>query len=202
MGQRITRRRREKQAVTDGPRERLVASTIELVRERGVDATGVAELLAHSQTARASIYQHFPGGKADLVTASTKQAGDQMRLALRHLAEAGGVAAMIEGIVGYLAAELNGNDFRLGCPIVAAAVARPDTTGVQAAAADVFASWVDEIATALEKEGRNAEDARTLAGFVVDGIEGARVRARCSRSDAPLVNAARQLATLLAAKAP
>ena len=187
--------------MTDGPRERLVASAIELVRERGVDATGVAELLDHSQTARASIYKHFPGGKADLVAASTKEAGEQMRLGLRQLAEAGGVAAMIHGLVGYLAAELNGSDFRLGCPIVAAAVASPDTAGVQAAAAEVFASWVDEIATALEREGRTVEDARTLAGFVVDGIEGARVRARCSRSDAPLVHAGRHLTTLLAATA-
>jgi TetR/AcrR family transcriptional regulator, lmrAB and yxaGH operons repressor len=81
--------------VADGPRERLVASAIELVRERGVDATGVAELLDHSQTARGSIYKHFPGGKSELVTASTKEAGEQMRLGLRQLAEAGDVAALI-----------------------------------------------------------------------------------------------------------
>ena len=187
--------------MADGPRERLVASAIELVRERGVDATGVAELLDHSQTARGSIYKHFPGGKSELVTASTKEAGEQMRLGLRQLAEAGDVAALIHGLVGYLATELNDSDFRLGCPIVAAAVASPDTAGVQRAAAEVFASWVDEIATALEREGRTVDDARTLAGFVVDGIEGARVRARCSQSVAPLIQAGRHLTSLLAATA-
>ena len=187
--------------MADGPRERLVASTIELVRERGVDATGIAELLDHSQTARGSIYKHFPGGKSELVTASTKEAGELLRAGLRRLAEAGDVAALVHGMVGYLATELTDSDFRLGCPIVAAAVASPDTAGVQEAAAEVFASWVDEIAAALEREGRTVEDARTLAGFVVDGIEGARVRARCSRSDEPLVQAGKHLTALLAATA-
>jgi len=164
-----------------------------------VDATGVAELLDHSQTARGSIYKHFPGGKSELVTVSTKAAGKLRRLEIRQLAEAGDVAALISGLVVHLAAELNDSDFRLGCPVVAAAVASPDAVGVQAAAAEVFASWVDEIATALERDGRTVEDARTLAGFVVDGIEGAFMRARCSRSEEPLVEAGRHLTAHLTA---
>ena len=166
-----------------------------------MDATGVAELLDHSQTARGSIYKHFPGGKSELVTSLDEGGRRTDAPGLRQFAEVGDVAALIHGLVGYLATELNDSDFRLGCPIVAAAVASPDTAGVQRAAAEVFASWVDEIARALEREGRTAEDAGTLAGFVVDGIEGARMRARCSHSDAPLVQAGRHLTALLTATA-
>ena len=54
-----------------GPRERLIASAIDLVRARGVDGTGLAELLEHSGTARRSIYQHFPGGKAEAARGSS-----------------------------------------------------------------------------------------------------------------------------------
>ena len=64
--------------MTAGPRERLIDSTIALIRRRGVHATGLTDLLNHSGTARQSIYQHFPGGKAELVEHATKEAGRQM----------------------------------------------------------------------------------------------------------------------------
>ena len=186
---------------TQGPRERLVTSAITLVRERGVDATGIAELLDHSKTARGSIYQHFPGGKSELVTVSTKVAGEQRCREIRQLAESGDVAALIQGLVAYLGAELTETDFRLGCPIIAAAVASPDAIGVRAAAAEVYTTWVDELAVALKRGGRTDENVQALAGFMVDGIEGAYLRARCSRSVEPLIQAGRHLTALLAAAA-
>src|SRR6478609_753257 len=60
------------------PRERLLDATITSLRRHGVQGTGIAELLSSSGTARQSIYQHFPGGKAELVAAATRRAGDFM----------------------------------------------------------------------------------------------------------------------------
>ncbi|WP_372442056.1 TetR/AcrR family transcriptional regulator [Nocardioides limicola] len=61
------------------PRERLLRSSIALVRAHGVEGTGLTELLERSGTARRSIYQHFPGGKDELIAASTRAAGSWMK---------------------------------------------------------------------------------------------------------------------------
>lgn len=180
-----------------GPRERLIGSAIELLRTRGVEGTGVADLLEHSHTARGSIYQHFPGGKAELMATAAGTAGAWLRHTLREYAGQIDVASLLRGVIEQVAAELTANDYQHGCPVVAAAVAAPDATGVRESAADVFASWTEELAAALEQEGRSAAEARSLAGFVVSAVEGALLRARCAQSTEPLEQAAEQLAALL-----
>src|SRR6478736_1028021 len=53
----------------------LIATAITMVQERGVHATGLSDLLRRSAAARNSIYQHFPGGKTELMVAVTDTAG-------------------------------------------------------------------------------------------------------------------------------
>jgi TetR/AcrR family transcriptional repressor of lmrAB and yxaGH operons len=184
--------------VPPGPRERLIISAIELVRARGVEGTGLSELLEHSRTARRSIYQHFPGGKAELVATSTAAAGAWLQRALRDLAGQGEVATLVRMLVTQVAENLAANDYTLGCPVAAAAAAAPDAVGVREAAAAVFDSWTEELAAALEREGRPEAEAASLAGFIVSAVEGALLRARCARSTDPLEQAANQLSSLLA----
>ncbi len=184
-----------------GPRERLIISAIQLVRARGVDGTGLTELLEHSGTARRSIYQHFPGGKSELIATSTGAAGAWLRRALRDLEGQGEVASLVRTLVGQVAQNLAASEFTLGCPIAAAASAAPEAAGVRQAAATAFASWTDELAAALEREGRTVDQARSLAGFIVSAVEGALLRARCSGSTEPLDEAATHLTALLAATA-
>ncbi|MCP9625448.1 TetR/AcrR family transcriptional regulator, partial [Nocardia otitidiscaviarum] len=50
-----------------GPRDRLIESAIELVREQGVHGAGLSALLDRSRASRNSLYQHFPEGKGELV---------------------------------------------------------------------------------------------------------------------------------------
>lgn len=184
-----------------GPRERLIISAIQLVRARGVDGTGLTELLEHSRTARRSIYQHFPGGKAELVATSTAAAGVWLRGALRDLEGQGDVASLVRTLVDQVAKNLAADDYTLGCPVAAAAAAAPDSVGVREAAATVFDSWTDELAAALERDGRPAAQAQSLAGFIVSSVEGALLRARCARSTEPLEQAATHLSSLLEATA-
>lgn len=185
--------------MTPGPRERLLGSAIALVRAHGVEGTGVAELLEHSGAARRSIYQHFPGGKNELIAASTRAAGSWMRRVLRDLGGRADVAATIALVIAEVARNLAADDYALGCPVAAAAAAAPESMAVREAAADAFEGWVEEIATALIAEGRPPAEARSLAGFVVSAVEGALMRARCARSTQPLDEAAEQIAKLLEA---
>lgn len=184
--------------MTSGPRERLIYSTIELVRTRGVEGAGIKELLEHSGTARRSIYQHFPGGKAELVVASINAAGAWIRRGLRDLSASGDPAFVIRTIVDQTQRDLVDNDYRLGCPVAAAAGTTPATPEILDASATVFESWTKELAAALERTGHAPAEARSRAGFAVSAIEGALLRARCARSPEPLEQAARHLNEILA----
>lgn len=179
------------------PRERLIASAIELVRVHGVDGTGIADILQHSHTARGSIYQHFPGGKSELLAASTTTAAAWIQRLIREITTQVDMATAIEMTIDQIATTLAAEDFQAGCPIAAAAAATPDSQTVGKAAAHAFTSWTTEVAAALEREGRSEQDAASLAGFIVNSIEGALLNARCARSTEPLKHAAQQLRILL-----
>lgn len=181
-----------------GPRDRLVATAIDLIRQNGVEATGLNELVAASGAARRSIYQHFPAGKLELIETSTRVAGDWMG---RVLASAPGVSPReaVRGFLDGLRAGLVADGYVSGCPIAAAAMAPRAAAGVRAAATDVFEAWTDGIAAELVEAGARPDRARSLAGFAVSAVEGALMRAIAARSDEPLVQAAEQLDHLLAA---
>ena len=78
---------------------------------------------------------------------------------------------------------------RLGCPVAAAALARPEDPALAAAATAAFQSWEAPIAAALRDEGVGAAEAETFAGLVVSTVEGALVRARAAADQAPLDSA-------------
>lgn len=180
-----------------GPRERLITAAIGLVRERGVEGTGVADLVERSNSARRSIYQHFPGGKLELIDASTRAAGEWVRRLISGAADSMSGAELLAEVGRQMSANLTASDFRLGCPIGAAASAPPDAVAVHAAAGAAFDSWIDEIAAPLVRDGLPAAEARSLAGFAVSSIQGALLRARASRSTEPIDEAVAQLTRLL-----
>ena len=78
---------------------------------------------------------------------------------------------------------------RIGCPVAAAALARPEDPELAAAATAAFQSWERPIAAALRDEGVSAEEAEAFAGLVVSTVEGALLRARAAGSQAPLDSA-------------
>ncbi|WP_280357285.1 TetR/AcrR family transcriptional regulator, partial [Nocardia otitidiscaviarum] len=61
-----------------GPRDRLIESAIELVREQGVHGAGLSALLDRSRASRNSLYQHFPEGKGELVEAAPPGGGGRL----------------------------------------------------------------------------------------------------------------------------
>src|SRR3954451_5400521 len=57
-------------------RQKMVVSAALLLREKGVSGTSFGDVIEHSGAPRGSIYHHFPGGKAQLVEAAVRYAGD------------------------------------------------------------------------------------------------------------------------------
>ncbi|TCJ97449.1 TetR/AcrR family transcriptional regulator [Nocardia alba] len=181
-----------------GPRERLIRSAILLMREHGVAATGLADLLAHSKTARGSIYLHFPGGKNELMEQATLRAGQQISATIDALiAESSSPAQVVAGLVEVWKRILDTSSFTAGCPIVAAAQSGADSPSVQAAAATVFADWTRRLADFLVSTGMDSTAASSIGSVIVSTIEGAIIRCRSEKSLRPLDDAGTNLIRLL-----
>lgn len=180
--------------MTPGPRERLLAGTITLVREHGVAGTGLAELLKHSRTARGSIYQHFPAGKTELVHAATLAAGGWVTRRITQTGALDSPAAILTAIVETTKATLRAEKFSLGCPVVAAAIS--DEASIRTAAAIVFADWRNALRDAMATSGLPSVHADSFADFAISAIEGALIQARAAGNNQPLDNAATYLNAL------
>lgn len=170
--------------------------------ERGVHATGVADLLAHSNTARNSIYQHFPRGKTELMEQATFSAGHAITGLLDTLLTTRRPAAALDGVIDYWAHVLCHSDYAMGCPILAASLSGPADPGVSAASAAVFAEWTDRIAAALSRAGADPALARPIASTAVSAIEGAITQSRCGRTTQPLDDVRQTLAHLIGSAIP
>lgn len=167
-------------------RDRLVRSAITLLRSRGADGFGMSELLHDSGVARRSMYQYFPGGKAQLLETAVAEAGARIDAELGDLL---GRLPPIDALAAWVEQwkrALAGSDFQLGCPLAAAGQSAQDYPEAGAAAAHAFASLRATIADALVRDGMDTDRAVRAASLLVSGIEGAIITSRSLRSVTPL----------------
>lgn len=184
------------------PRDRMVYSAAQLVRERGVTATGVRDVVERAAAPRGSFQHYFPGGKDQLLSEALLWSGD---FAARW---AGGYAGTTpSGLFAHLAApwaeEFGTRGFRRGCPVMAAAadVAAGDSalTGPIRTALD---RWEEAVVTALGRLGVPAGPDRRLATLMLSTLEGAILLARVRRDVRPLQTVVADLGPLLDAAVP
>jgi AcrR family transcriptional regulator len=168
-------------AKSSNPREQMIRTAVELMRERGVEATSFSEVLGRSGAPRGSIYYHFPGGKAQLIEEATRWAGAFIAAGERTAVEQG-TAHAVSRLVDYWRNVLRTSDFEAGCPVAAVAVEGDQRPGARAAAAEAFATWEDIMVRCLRRDGVKPKRARTLATLVIAGVEGAVIIARAQRS--------------------
>ena len=174
-------------------RDRMIRSAALLIRERGVEATSLSDVLEHSRAPRGSIYHHFPGGKAQLVEEATRYAGEFVGSALAHALANDDLAGAVDGFVAYWRATLRDTNFAAGCPVVAATLEGEATPGARDAAGAAFERWQALVEAMLTRNGIPAARAQSLATLVVSAVEGAVVLARAQRSTAPLERVADEL---------
>jgi AcrR family transcriptional regulator len=179
--------------------ERLTSATATLMQRHGVAGTGIAEILSASGVTRRSIYLNFPGGKAELVAAATRAAGDELTTTLRDCI---GQPDPIGAFTAVWCEILVSTDFEGGCPIVAAAFSRAEAPEAASTAADVFTEWSQLLADRLQEDGINRGAAQSLSTTVVAALEGAVMLARASRSTKPLKQVSGHLNELIAQHRP
>ncbi|MFC9659670.1 TetR/AcrR family transcriptional regulator [Nocardia sp. NPDC127606] len=183
--------------MTPSPRERLITGAIALIRERGVAGTGITDLLARSDTARRSVYQNFPGGKAELVEESTRAAGAMMSSIIGGFTAGDNPTASLAAFIQMWKDMLVVSDFTAGCPIVAAALGGTEAPLAPAVAAEVFDNWTNLLVEQLVRTGVEESAARSLATTAVCAIEGAAILSLSSRSVRPLDEVGVNLAELV-----
>ncbi|MFC8181714.1 TetR/AcrR family transcriptional regulator [Rhodococcus sp. NPDC057297] len=181
-------------------REKLVRTTIELVRRYGIAGVGVSEIVTESKVARRSLYINFPAGKADLVTEATRQAGSDTTAVVQSIMSADRpVRAFVEVWKGLVYS----SDFEGGCVIAAAAISRREAPEAAAEASRAYISWTHVLAERLEQvEGLDHDDALGCATTVVAGLEGALLMARAAKTTEPLDAVTAQLERLIDAQSP
>jgi AcrR family transcriptional regulator len=183
------------------PRERMVYSAVQLVRERGVAGTGVRDVVEHANAPRGSFQHYFPGGKDQLVSDALLWAGDyaaewvdQYSAHARKPTPSG----LFAHLVSQWKREFTTRGFARGCPIMATAA---DLAGTDSPVGEplraALVRWEDAICNALVHMGVPAARGRRLSTLMLSTLEGAIMMARVHNSIRPLTTVVNDLAPLL-----
>lgn len=167
-------------------RDRLLYGAGRLLAERGYAGMELRDVAERGEASRGSIYHHFPGGKAQLAAEAAELDGVRVRTGIERSLVERGLKETLKMFGEIFRRRSEDDPGRIGCPVAAAALARPEDPALAAAATAAFESWEGAIAAALEREGVDSERAATFAALVVSTIEGALVRTRAAGDHAPL----------------
>ncbi|MEE8310823.1 MAG: TetR/AcrR family transcriptional regulator [Candidatus Binatia bacterium] len=145
--------------------ERIVESAARLLRERGVDGAGVADIMREAGLTHGGFYAHF-GSRDDLVAEALSHAADQSRSRLfARLSERRGVAWLREAVRRYLSPAHRDNPAQ-GCPLTSFGpdVARRESpTEVRKAFDRELETTVAGFREHLDEAGAEDPDGRALA---------------------------------------
>ena len=179
-------------------RERMLSSTVDLLREYGASATSIDRVLAHSGAPRGSVYHHFPGGRTQLIEEAVAMAGGLMAGVIDTAMQSEDPVGAIDAFFAHWRERTEQGRFRVGCPIVAVAVETNDEAPelVRSTGA-VFTGWQDAFAALFRRHGLPEARARNLAALVVAAEEGAVVLCRAQQSTAPIEAVASEIHELL-----
>ena len=181
-GQPSERKRRDGRAL-------LLKGARQLLAEKGYAGMELRDVAERGKAPRGSIYHHFPGGKVQLAREAAELEGTTIRDLIERSLEERGLKQTLALFGDVFRRRVADYPERIGCPVAAVALARPEDPELAAVATAAFQSWERPIAAALRDEGVSAKGAETFAGLVVSTVEGALLRARAAGSQEPLDSA-------------
>jgi AcrR family transcriptional regulator len=183
------------------PRDRMVYSAAQLVRARGVTATGVRDVVEHSGAPRGSFQHYFPGGKDQLIGEAVRwAAGFAARWVAAYPQTTGtpSPAGLFAHMAQWWKDDLSARGYERGCPVMATAA---DLAGGDSAVNEQLRPALDEWARAvvdqLGRMGLTRDRSHALATLMISTLEGAIMWARVHRDVAPLDTVVTELSPLL-----
>lgn len=185
--------------MTNITRQKIVATTSNLLERQGYHATGLNQIVKESGTPRGSLYYYFPEGKEELAIEAVTQRMTQMADHTRHfLGEIDDAAEAIHALFLKLASSMEKQACGTGAPIAAVALeASNSSERLRQACAAGYQGFEDVLAAKLVMSGFSAEKAQSLATTINAGIEGAMIMSRTKQDVGILVNMANDLKTLI-----
>lgn len=181
-------------------REKMVRTAAVLLREHGVAGTTIDRVLAVSGAPRGSVYHHFPGGRAQLLSEAVEFATDSI-IELAGAAGKGDPAVALDAFVALWREQLVASDYRAGCPVLAVVVdADPALPELTEQAGEAFGRWQSVLARMLGERGMTTTSADRLALQSLCILEGAVAVSRARRGISPLDEAAQAIRTLYEAE--
>lgn len=182
-------------------RTAMLASAVDVLRERGAVGLTIDAVLARSGAPRGSVYHHFPGGRSQLLREALQFAGDEITAKIDEAADVSATALLHE-FVDMWSDVLSGSDFTAGNPVLAASIGwSQEEPELALVAAGIFRRWRDAARQTYIREGFDPVEATALAHTTIAGLEGAAVLCRAMQSLDPLNDVAQEIEFLIKARA-
>ncbi|MBK8112023.1 MAG: TetR/AcrR family transcriptional regulator [Saprospiraceae bacterium] len=167
-------------------RDRLIQVTARLIREKGMAATGINEIITTAGLPKGSMYHYFPGGKEELVKAALHSYKDWLGQSFKARMKGSTTAEQgLCGIVDFFIHDLTTSHYVAGCPVATVALESAGTApGVTEGVREVMDHWIASLCAYLQYKGL-AGNLTTATDFITH-LEGALVMARIYQSTEPL----------------
>jgi AcrR family transcriptional regulator len=175
-------------------RVRMLDATESLLREGGLAAAGIKQIVARSRTPIGSVYHHFPEGKTGLAAAALRRNAEKARLLLEaKFAPDTPVAERVRAFFSAAARGFEQSGRNKGCAIGAVTLdLGASDSALRGVCAEAIDSWVETIARHLPWKSQKLR--RSFAEMVVTTFEGAFVVSRARQSGQPFITAGEWLA--------
>jgi AcrR family transcriptional regulator len=179
----------------------MVYSAAQLIRARGVTATGVRDVVEHANAPRGSFQHYFPGGKDQLVGEAVAWAGDfaaQWVASYRRTTATPSPDGLFAHIVQPWKDEFSTRGYERGCPVMAtAADLACGESAVNPQLRRALEQWEHAVSDELVRMDVPPDRARSLAVLLISALEGAIMWARVNRDTKPLDTVVTELTPLL-----
>ncbi len=180
-------------------REKIIATTCDLLELQGYHATGLNQIIGESGSPKGSLYYHFPGGKEELAIEAIHHVGNQVLKRIQdNLALVDDPAEALRAFIYNIALNVELSDFRAGGPITTIAMeTASNSERLRQTCQQIYQSWQGAFADKLLAGGMMPERAQQVAQFIVSVIEGGVILCRTQRSRLPLEQNADELSRLV-----
>ena len=176
----------------------MIRATARLLPSKGLAGLSLVEVARLTGAPRGSLYHYFPGGWEELVRDALTLAQDfGLKLVLAIPASDDKPEAVVRAMGRSFKRWMKGSGFDAGCPVAAAALSAGEgEPAIRSQCADVYARWIAALDARFQAHGLRKLDSSRFAQAVLDGFEGALLRARAQKNVTPIDIAVANLTVL------